>query len=319
MNSTDQDIWPPGTFGPDGKVIKSPFYEYLVHKDAALAFVVLFGVTTFVHVVQAIYFRMWWLFPTVVLAGIGEVLGWSGRLWSSYSPLLQDPYLMQIVATILAPTPYVAALFIIFAGITRQLGVQYSRLSPLWYSRIFLTADIVALVVQAAGGGLAATASTQSGSNLGGNIMLGGIVFQLDGQTAVSMLAFASVAFEYYIRHTSGRSIRLAHGSRRAEINGRMNLLLCSLVFIVTCILIRSVYRTAELADGWNGRIITTEWPFNVFDGAMILLAMYTMNLFHPGYLMKSLGRRDDDYVGETITVDEIRGKKGLPSSTPGL
>lgn len=99
-----------------------------------------------------------------------------------------------------------AALFIIFAGITRQLGVQYSRFSPLWCeypvalgflfvaeqsdlstdSRIFLTAvnlllltqahhslsliahsqDIVALVVQAAGGGLAATASTQSGSNL---------------------------------------------------------------------------------------------------------------------------------------------------------
>lgn len=114
--------------------------------------------------------------------------------------------MFRIVATILAPTPYVAAIFIIFAKITKQLGVQYSRLSPRWCesqycdpagrlatdqrtvptdSRIFLTAvsfssalyhhslaliadsqDIVALVIQAAGGGLAATASTQSGSNL---------------------------------------------------------------------------------------------------------------------------------------------------------
>ena len=70
------------------------------------------------------------------------------------------------------------------------------------------------------------------------------------------------------------------------------------------------MYRTIELADGWNGRIISTQVLFSAFlpsqsfceltendtflsffftdvlDGAMITLAMYTMNFAHPGLLL---------------------------------
>lgn len=42
-------------------------------------------------------------------------------------------------------------------------------------SVIFVCADVVALVIQAAGGGIA----SGSDSNLGGNIMLAGIIIQL--------------------------------------------------------------------------------------------------------------------------------------------
>ena len=67
----------------------------------------------------------------------------------------------------------------------------------------------------------------------------------------------------------------------------------------------RSVYRLVELSDGWNGRIIETQWLFgmlsirselaaswakrariDVFDGTMIALAMFTLNIFHPGWLL---------------------------------
>lgn len=47
------------------------------------------------HAVEATIFRIWWLFPTAVLSGIMEILGWSGRVWSSRNPILQDPFLMQ--------------------------------------------------------------------------------------------------------------------------------------------------------------------------------------------------------------------------------
>ena len=50
-----------------------------------------------IHVVQAIHFRLWWLFPTAVLCGLLEVIGWSGRLWSSKNPILQEPFIMQYV------------------------------------------------------------------------------------------------------------------------------------------------------------------------------------------------------------------------------
>jgi hypothetical protein len=38
---------------------------------------------------------MWWLLPTAALCGVIELLGWSGRLWSSISPTADTPFLMQ--------------------------------------------------------------------------------------------------------------------------------------------------------------------------------------------------------------------------------
>ncbi|THH31715.1 hypothetical protein EUX98_g2481 [Antrodiella citrinella] len=280
----DNTDFPAGTFGPNGQVLMSPFYMYLVSKGVAWTFVILFSITCFLHVFQAVKYRMWFLFPTAVLACSGEILGWSGRLWSAYAPLNNNPYLMQIVATILAPTPYVATLFILFSRITQKLGTHYSRLSPQWYSRIFLTADIVALVVQGAGGGIAATANTTSGTNLGGHIMLGGIIFQL-----IALVVFMTIASEYFYRYITDRPLRNAEqGFGRVEWGRKMKVFTGALIFIAVMILIRSIYRTAELADGWTGRIITTQIYFNLLDGMVVLLAIFTMNFFHPGHWMKT-------------------------------
>lgn len=50
------------------------------------------------------------------------------------------------------------------------------------------------------------------------------------------------------------------------------------------------MYRTIELVDGWDGRIIQTELYFNVMDGAMIVISMYCLNVLHPGRLLGSGG-----------------------------
>ena len=68
--------------------------------------------------------------------------------------------------------------------------------------------------------------------------------------------------------------------------------------------LFSAIYRTAELADGWHGKIISDqvlfstllflimEWRISdflftdVLDGAMVILAMYTMNIAHPEFLL---------------------------------
>lgn len=102
------------------------------------------------HFIQAIKFRFWWAFPTIILAGAGEVAGWIGRYWSSRTPLgngnapfsLQyvhllsdgleqhgDLALSRFIATIIAPTPLLAANFIITGRIIARLGPQYSRLN----------------------------------------------------------------------------------------------------------------------------------------------------------------------------------------------
>ncbi|KAJ7362447.1 hypothetical protein DFH08DRAFT_840913, partial [Mycena albidolilacea] len=55
-----------------------------------MLFIALFGLSsTILHIGQATYLRMLWLLPTVCLCGVDELIGWSARLWSSFSPSLQ--------------------------------------------------------------------------------------------------------------------------------------------------------------------------------------------------------------------------------------
>ena len=100
-----------------------------------------------IHTVQALYFRLWWLIPSAIFCGFLELTGWSGRLWSSQNPFLETPFIIQwvhfdcrflvlhswvyrIVTLVIAPTPLVAANFILLGRIIRRLGPQYSRLTP---------------------------------------------------------------------------------------------------------------------------------------------------------------------------------------------
>src|SRR6266403_3465414 len=48
-----------------------------------------------VHIVQAIRFRLWWLFPTAIFCGILETTGWSARLWMSRNPFLATLVIIQ--------------------------------------------------------------------------------------------------------------------------------------------------------------------------------------------------------------------------------
>ncbi|KAJ8453616.1 hypothetical protein ONZ51_g13500 [Trametes cubensis] len=272
----------------------SPEYGYLPTQSVNLVFITLFALSTAVHVVQALRSRAWWLLPTVVLAGSGEVLGWIAREWSHDQPLNSNPFLMQTVALILSPTPLIGALFITFGRMAARLGDTYSRLRPRLYSRIFLTCDIVALFIQAAGGGIAASTDDVNTGRLGSNIMLAGIVFQL-----VSLSVFSTLLVEYLVRRHQDRPFRkpaldeledstITGSFKGQSLQGPMMRLAVGLCIGTALLYIRAIYRTVELADGWTGKVIQTQSLFIVFDGIMVFGTMLTLNICHPGQLLKT-------------------------------
>ncbi|KAJ7323665.1 RTA1-like protein [Mycena albidolilacea] len=245
-------------------------YGYTPQEAITILFLVLYGISTILHAGQATYFRMWWLFPTAVLCGLGELIGWSSRLWSSLAPAADTPFTIQISTTIIAPTPLLAATFMIISRIVEWLGASYSRLTPKWYTILFLPCDIIALVVQGVGGGMASTATDLDGANVGANVMLGGIAFQL----------------VVIIRYIRDRPVRAEELPRRF-LTPRLKTMLGALAFSTTVLVIRSIYRLIELSGGWNGRIIRTEVYFNVLDGGMVTLAIFTLNFVHPGLFLR--------------------------------
>ncbi|TFK64177.1 RTA1-domain-containing protein [Pluteus cervinus] len=257
-------------------------YGYLPTEAICIMFLALFSLSTVIHTGQATYYRMWWLFPSVILGGMGEILGWTGRLWSSRNLDLETPFMIEISTTIISPTFILAANFIIFGRIIAYLGTGYSRLPARLYSRIFISCDVISLVVQGAGGGIASAATTQDGANLGAHIMLGGIVFQF-----VIITLYMALATEFLIRYTNDNPFTdRTNSSPRSKMTPRTRIMLGALGFNTLCLFIRAIYRIIELSDGWGGRIIRTQVYFNVLDGGMVILAIYTFNFIHPGMFL---------------------------------
>ncbi|KAJ7108976.1 RTA1 like protein-domain-containing protein [Mycena crocata] len=256
-------------------------YGYTPQEYVAIIFLALFGFSTMIHIGQAMHYRMWWLFPTAVLCGVTEVVGWGGRMWSSLAPENSTPFTIQISTTIMAPTPLLAASFMILSRIIHQLGTSYSRIPPKWYTIVFLPCDIIALTVQGVGGGMASSADDLAGANVGANVMLGGIAFQF-----AVIIGFSLLSIDFFIRYLRDRPVR-SDSIERGELTWRLKIMLGALAFSTTTLFIRSIYRIVELIGGWRGHIIRTEKYFDILDGAMVVLAIYTLNFAHPGRLME--------------------------------
>jgi len=74
---------------------------------------------------------------------------------------------------------------------------------------------------------------------------------------------------------------------------------------IVSLLLVRSIYRITGISEGWGGTVLSTQWMFGsfvrllfpytdmltldkqvAFDGGAVLMALFTLNRFHPGFLL---------------------------------
>ena len=114
--------------------------------------------------------------------------------------------------------------------------------------------------------------------------MLGGIVFQM-----IAITIYMILAIEFIFRYLTDKPFQRPDNEPPTGnyfLDKNMKAMLFGSAFSSVAIYVRSIYRTIELTDGWEGRIITTELYFNTMDGAMILLAMYCLNFFHPGRLL---------------------------------
>jgi hypothetical protein len=142
--------------------------------------------------------------------------------------------------------------------------------------------------LQAAGGGVASVKTHQHEDPvLGNNIMIAGLSVQV-----VTLLIFIFLALDFAI--CTFRRIR--HFGSRNALDPRHSMLrnswifkgfLIALTMSTLCIFTRCVYRVAELSDGWEGHLMRVQHYFVGLEGAIIVVAVYSLNLFHPGLCFK--------------------------------
>lgn len=107
--------------------------------------------------------------------------------------------------------------------------------------------------------------------------MLAGLSFQV-----FTLVLFIVLCAEYAYRvHTTTRPLESSHEGLRASKKFRG--FLVALATATVLILIRSIYRVIEMAQGWEGELIKNQTLFFILEGVMVGLAVLVLNVFHPG------------------------------------
>jgi len=228
-----------------------------------------------------------WLFSSLVAIGsLSEMIGYIGRIMLHSNPWSNAGFEIQICTLIFAPSFFAAAIYITLKGMVRAIGPQFSPIKAVLYPWIFITCDFLSLLLQAIGGGIAASANTPSGSAVGGRIMLSGIVFQVATFTFLYCLA---VSFGLNLRRNmSTLSPEGAEVLRSRDFKTfAIGILVSSIAVYLRC-----VYRVGELATGWANEIMRNETSFIVLDGVMCCIAILALTVCHPGIYFKPMAPR---------------------------
>lgn len=270
----------------------------------------------------------------------------------------QLPYRLTIA--IIAPSFLTAAVFNILGLTIRRVGTQYSRLPPRWCTSVpfpatlthlishpyvdlivFMSLDLVSLVIQVIGGGKASIAAHDGNDpEPGGKIMMYGVTVQMVGITMVYPLAsnefsfvnshhsqFCILGADFLFRFYWNKPLCSAFHSPQINTGAtypaftssektfrtfptKVRLMLLGVGIATVWVFIRSIYRTIKLANGWTGQIMTNQAYFNVLDGAPILLAMFTLNIFHPGWLLREENRAD------SLKTDMVDGSYSITGTS---
>lgn len=211
--------------------------------------------------------------------------------WSS------NGFEIQICCLIIAPAFIAAGVYLTLKHITLEIGANFSRIRPKFYTWIFCLADLFSLIIQGAGGGIAATAN--NGSNMqdvGNDLMMAGIVWQV-----VTLLIFGAMVGDYASRVRSHRS-QLEPSAIKLMNTTRFKLFTGGLVLAYLTIFTRCVFRIGEMANGWGNPIMQDETDFAVLDGGMITIATLCLTAFHPGLVFPEMQMH-----GKTSPLGELR------------
>lgn len=185
-----------------------------------------------------------WAYSSFILAAcLLETAGYGGRVAHHFNAWNQDAFQLQICAIVLAPTLLCISIYLTLKHVTLALAPGLSRLRPQLYPRIFVPADVSCLVLQAIGGGMAASGNqNRKIVDAGNNIIVAGICLQ-----AAVLMVFGVVLFEYVRRVNkavaAGRDEDLAPGGKAVWTDKKFRIFLWAILAAYTCILLRCIYR----------------------------------------------------------------------------
>ncbi|KAI4152179.1 MAG: hypothetical protein L6R39_001877 [Caloplaca ligustica] len=261
-----------------------------VHYDLSLGgnafFLALFSLLLVLQLAFGFKWRTWSFTGSIFGGLVLEILGYVSRVQMHYNPWNGDAFLMYIIVLTIAPCFLTAAIYLSLSRIILVYGEPLARFKPRTYTIIFIGCDVFSLVLQAIGGALADTASTNSLLQTGINIMIAGLAFQV-----VSLTVFAVLCadFAWSVRRKGGD---VSRGTLQGKLPycsvGMFYSFIIALAVATLTIYIRSCFRVAELQGGFDGELANDQITFMVLEGTMVSIACIALTAVHPGFVFGS-------------------------------
>lgn len=217
-----------------------------------------------------------------ILGGLFEVIGYICRIQSAEDPLASTPFILQTLMILLGPALMAATIYMILGRLIQLTrGDQFALIRRKWLTAIFVAGDVLSFITQTIGGVMITSSKgdAQTIANTkknGKNIILGGLFIQI---IFFGVFVLVSVLFQYRGRHYLNElEPKLAWKKH-----------MYTLYVVSMLILVRSIVRVVEFAQGLDGYIYSHEVFLYVFDAAPMLIAVSMMNVIHPASISELL------------------------------
>ncbi|RSL75155.1 hypothetical protein CEP51_011140 [Fusarium floridanum] len=216
---------------------------------------------------------------TMCLGLVTETVGYISRVLLNGNPFSRDYFLWYLITLTIGPVFIAASIYLTLGRLVVVHGEAISRIKPRTYTTFFLGCDIVSLVVQAVGGGIAASTpvTNQHMIDVGTNILVAGLSIQV-----ACLFAFSACSLEFFWRVRRNPELRNPEFADLVN-SKKFKMFLFALFGATACLFIRTVFRSVELSEGFAGKLANQEIEFMILDGVMVILACISLTIFHPG------------------------------------
>jgi len=263
----------------------------------AFAFILLVALTqSFLMWKQGAKFML-----AMVIAEYTFATGFGFRFGLHTHPESKGIYIAEYLFIVLSPCGFIAGLYVLLGRLSQWIGCGQHLLIPARrITLFFIMSDVTTFLIQAAGGSISISNDVQT-ALAGSHIFLAGLALQL-----VSFLFFSCVfllfMWRVYTKETQA-------WSRDSALIWYRDWRALAFALTLSCIgiLIRSVYRTIELGQGFHGHLGTTEAFFYGLDTLPLFLAIVVFVPFWPGRFIpneKTVERAETEAPTEMVNVD---------------
>lgn len=308
-------------------------YSYTMNRGVNVFYLVMFFLISMFNIGMLYKSRYHWYNITFICGFLLEFVGFVGRVLSSTNYTNVDYYLLQYAPLTISAAFLMGGIYFLFAQNVVLYGKEFTVLKPMWYSYFFVASDIVCLVIQGAGGGMASSATrNKTNPEPGKWTMFAGVLAQVISMSFFLIFWF-NFLYRLYFRHSDDiddssslkrkgplNFLRLllnlpsTHHYKETQLEKfysseyialRKRKLVpyypLAITVSVIAIYIRCVYRVIELKQGFSGYLITHEVYIMVLDVLFIFLVGVIFIPFHPVFVF---GAKN------TLKVSVVRGKK---------